>query len=73
MSELRACPCGRVPTALVLHFDGPRPKWAWATGNCCDGWGVEFRNDYAEQEGAMPAAIDAWNGAGRAGDGEGGE
>lgn len=69
VSDLKPCPCGKIPERLIVHAEHSCPKWAWVTGSCCDGWGLEFRNDYAwagtpEQ---MEKATEAWNTMERAG------
>ena len=70
MSDLKPCPCGKTPERLIVHAEHSCPKWAWVTGSCCDGWGLEFRNDYAWQDSQeqMQKAIDAWNTMERAGE-----
>ena len=49
-NDLKPCPCGKTPERLIVHAEHSCPKWAWVTGSCCDGWGLEFRNDYAWQD-----------------------
>lgn len=70
VSELKPCPCGKTPERLIVHAEHSCPKWAWVTGSCCDGWGLEFRNDYAWQDSPemMQKATEAWNTMERAGD-----
>jgi len=70
VSELKPCPCGKTPERLIVHAEHSCPKWAWVTGSCCDGWGLEFRNDYAWQDSPeqMEKATEAWNTMERAGD-----
>lgn len=61
--ELKQCPCGKTPTALNLMGNGQGVKWAWASGNCCSEWWIEFRTGYEslESEKCMEYAIKSWN------------
>ena len=70
VDQLRPCPCGKTPERLIVHAEHSCPKWAWVTGSCCDGWGLEFRNDYAWQDSPeqIQKATEAWNTMERAGD-----
>ena len=60
--NLKPCPCGETPTEL--HLDtGNCSKYAYASGDCCNGWSVEFRTNYhtiAAPE-CMEIAVDCWN------------
>lgn len=40
-NQLKPCPCGKIPERLIVHAEHSCPKWAWVTGSCCDGWGLE--------------------------------
>ena len=66
--KLAACPCGKVPTAIVVMDSGQGEKWASAVPNCCGMWMIEFRTKYLDQETAefIRLAEDAWNNAPRA-------
>lgn len=68
MAELMPCPCGMVPTRLVVDGDGERPKWAMVTGICCTEWHLHFRNSYhpIDSEESNRLAREAWNAAPRA-------
>lgn len=69
MTELMPCPCGQTPTELhVTSHDFDHPKWAMASGNCCNDWNVEFRNEWARIGSTKCAenAARAWNAAPRA-------
>lgn len=60
---LQACPCGQVPAALGVASHEARPKYAYAFGECCGEWHIEFRADYAElgSPEMLARAGDAWN------------
>lgn len=64
--ELKACPCGKTPKLLGIQ-EGSTVKWAWAYGNCCSDWNVEFRTGYkpTDSDECMEYAIEAWNSAQR--------
>ena len=62
MSDLEALPMRQdagTPDRARRTLVPPR---AWVTGSCCDGWGLEFRNDYAWQDSPeqMQKAAEAW-------------
>jgi hypothetical protein len=61
MEKLKSCPCGETPKSLLLVDNGA--KWAYATGDCCNEWHVEFRTGYNKLESSecMALAIEAWN------------
>ena len=61
MSELKPCPCGETPNEL--HVDVVAgTKWAYASGDCCDDWSVEFRTGYETNQTKLKAlAAVAWN------------
>ena len=63
MSKLKRCPCGEIPTTLILADNGQGGKWATASGDCCNEWSIEFRTYYAEldSDDCMDTAIEAWN------------
>lgn len=64
-TELRPCPCGKVPTEIHIN-EGGSVKWAWASGNCCDEWHTEFRTFYTvEPDELMGYAVAGWNAAPR--------
>jgi len=67
MSDLKPCPCGKVPVNLVTISDHDKPKWAFVEGDCCGSWATEFRNDnlsFTSDESIARAKI-AWNNAPR--------
>jgi hypothetical protein len=68
MSELKPCPCGKTPSSLLLIDNGA--KWAYATGDCCNEWHIEFRTMYnnLESDECMALAFYAWNSARRISD-----
>jgi hypothetical protein len=61
MAKLKICPCGEIPKSLLLVDNGV--KWAYATGDCCNEWHVEFRTGYNKLESSecMALAVEAWN------------
>jgi hypothetical protein len=60
-NELKPCPCGKTPESLGLADNGA--KWAYAYGDCCSEWHIEFRTQYHEldTDACMELAIVAWN------------
>lgn len=68
MDELKPCPCGKTPTRLHVTDAGQGGKWAWATGDCCGEWHLEFRTDYEPlgSDECADYAIERWNRAERA-------
>lgn len=67
MSELKICPCGKIPRNLLINgLD--YSKWAYVSGDCCGIWEVEYRNNYHKLDSteAMEAAKTEWNNADRA-------
>lgn len=65
MKDLAICPCGKIPTALVIAENGQGRKWMTVSGNCCGLWQIEFRASYAEGEELMKLASEAWQEATR--------
>jgi len=64
--KLKPCPCGDTPGRLYICESGSS-SWAYATGDCCGEWNIEFRtsyNDLASPE-CMDYAIEEWNKAPR--------
>lgn len=61
MQNLKTCPCGETPKSLLLVDNGA--KWAYATGDCCNEWHIEFRTGYNKLESSecMALAVEAWN------------
>jgi hypothetical protein len=58
--NLKPCPCGETPESL--HIDQLGTKWAYASGNCCNEWNIEFRLQYeTDAEEAQKIAADYWN------------
>ena len=68
MSELKPCPCGKVPAELYVT-DGATDKWAFVSGDCCDIWSIEFRTQYTYGRRLQALAEEAWNAAPRAANG----
>lgn len=60
------CPCGVVPTDLMINI--PRgSKYGTVAGNCCAVWAMEFKVGYpATEDIATQIAISAWEAAPRA-------
>lgn len=65
MKNLKPCPCGEIPNSLLVADNGA--KWAYAYGDCCNEWHIEFRTMYhpIESEECIALAIEAWNEAKR--------
>lgn len=65
---LSACPCGKVPNRLCI-VEGQTCKWAYANGDCCGEWNVEFQTHYLKlsSDKCIELAIKEWNRAPRAG------
>ena len=63
---LAPCPCGKVPERLIIvPNDGY--KHAFAVGECCGDWHIEFRTNYEKFDSpeCMAFAQAAWNDAPR--------
>lgn len=69
-NEIKPCPCGKVPTELFLADANQGMKWAFASGDCCGEWIIEFRTNYAtlDSDECKRLALEAWNGTPRAND-----
>lgn len=63
MSELKPCPCGKIPTSLSIVDSGQGTKWGNAFGSCCNEWSIEFRTYYNDinTDECMQLAVEAWN------------
>lgn len=63
---LAPCPCGETPCTLSI-IPGFSSKWAWACGDCCGDWHIEFRTQYKNLETpeCYELAREAWNGTDR--------
>lgn len=62
---LAPCPCGKVPSVLVVDVL-PGGKYGTVTGNCCGEWSVEFRNGFEQnQDAVMEKGKQGWNDASR--------
>ena len=63
-TELKPCPCGKVPECLHIGENGQGGKFATCAGSCCGDWETEFRCDYAsiDSNGCYALATEAWNG-----------
>ena len=58
-----ACPCGSVPTDLMISVPNGS-KYGAVAGNCCGDWSLEFKAGYPkDQDDLIAKASDAWNGA----------
>lgn len=70
MRNLKGCPCGAYPEKLCINGPHDTPKWAYVSGDCCDEWMIEFRNDYHDigSIDSLDLAVQAWNGAPRGGE-----
>lgn len=64
---LAACPCGKPITELGISDAGQGGKWAWASGDCCGEWSIEFRTQYEglDSDECKRLAREAWNNAQR--------
>ena len=59
------CPCGQIPSRIL--GGETLVKWAYAYGDCCGEWSVEYRQEWARsQEEADKLAREAWDAAARA-------
>ena len=67
MSPLNPCPCGKVPTELGIIDSVEGSKYAFAVGNCCGEWHIEFRANYKlpDSPECKALACEAWNAAPR--------
>ncbi len=61
--ELKQCPCGKIPERLDIISEHNRPKWAYASPECCGEWMIEFRNQYDDvtSKESYRKAVVAWN------------
>jgi hypothetical protein len=61
MQNLKPCPCGKIPDTLLIADNGA--KWAYAFGDCCNEWHIEFRTAYnpIDSKECMARAVTAWN------------
>jgi hypothetical protein len=57
--SLKPCPCGNVPTEIVVVKSGY--KWSRAVPNCCGEWMYEFRVDGATGPKHFELTHAAWN------------
>ncbi len=65
MSELKQCPCGKVPTDVGFTLT-QGTKWMDVYPDCCGEWTIETRTHYERDEMALKKlAADAWNSAPR--------
>ena len=65
MSELKRCPCGKIPKDLGIQ-ETLSGKWCFVVPSCCGEWTIEYRNGYAVGEEQRRLAWEAWNDAPRA-------
>ena len=63
MRNLKPCPCGDTPKRLILSESPSGVKWAYASGDCCGSWEVEFRTQYnpLNSQPCKELAREAWN------------
>ena len=63
---LAPCPCGKAPDSLTI-VPSNGYKHAFAVGDCCGEWHIEFRTNYAllDSPECMALAQEAWNDAPR--------
>ncbi len=66
-SDLKECPCGKIPELLNITDAGQGGKWFAVDGGCCGEWEIEFRTMYygMDSDECMKLAIEAWNDAPR--------
>ena len=69
MSELKACPCGKVPDELCV-IEGETCRWRKVSGDCCGVWEIEFRVYSNDTKEINQDALAAWNAAPRAANGK---
>ena len=62
MSELKACPCGKIPSRLCIS-EPSQSKYQRCYGDCCNEWEIEFRADYLKlgDPKMYDMAVEAWN------------
>lgn len=61
-ADLKPCPCGKIPKNICIYGDAVQSKYAFAMGDCCNEWLIEFRNNYAtDPEDIMLNAVFGWN------------
>ena len=66
MSELKPCPCGKLPEELIVTREHDRSKYAMVSGDCCGEWEIEFRADHLTDDVLIKKmANEAWNKAKR--------
>lgn len=59
------CPCGQVPTDLVISIP-QNSKYGSIQGNCCAAWALEFKAGFPKDEVELQLrAMAAWNQAPR--------
>ena len=63
MTDLKRCPCGKVPERVSITDQGSGSRYRVGIPNCCDEWMFEFRCDYQHQgtPEELTLAEDAWN------------
>ena len=61
--ELAICPCGKTPTAILIDRESNHSKWAFAYGDCCGQWYIQFQAGYLDDDSPelKQAAQIAWN------------
>ena len=67
VSNLKPCPCGKIPVVLCITDAGQGRKWANASCNYCGEWTIEFRTEYNDLDSpeCLDFAVSAWNNAPR--------
>ena len=64
MSELKSCPCGKIPTAVVIVTVG---RFEFVTGNCCRTYHIPCdQSDDSSIDEYWVVACKTWNDAPRA-------
>ncbi len=63
MTKLKKCPCGEVPSELIIVDAMKGGKWAYVYGSCCSLWMIEFNTLYYDviSDRCMDFAIKNWN------------
>jgi len=63
MTELKRCPCGKIPEKLQIYQHGFSSKYAQVYGSCCGFWETEFWLNYLDPNSpeALKQAEKEWN------------
>lgn len=61
------CPCGQVPTDIMINMP-QGSKYGTVAGNCCGDWMLEFKAGYPKDNNHLIVlATNAWNSLSREG------